>query len=392
MSVESRRAKIRALEGLRGSRVVTYVTGDRQNVPTTIFEDVVRIFYEHLLQLESAKGRPKRIDLFLYSRGGDTGVPWRLVPVFREFCDEFNVLVPFKAHSAATLIALGADEIIMGRKGELGPVDPTIGTDYNPLDPSDPSKRRKFGISVEDVTSYLSLLRDKVRLRSQRYIQAAIDPLTQQVNPLALGAVNRQHSMIRLLARKLLLQRRDPSSQRQTTRIIDALTEKLYYHGHAINRTEARRDLGLHVVKPESKIEEAMWSLFLDYETDMRLNEPFHPYSYFTDASADYHLERDLLIVCIESGEMSSAEFANGEVFRRRQVPPNPQIQLNLQLPPLAPQQQTQQQQLYQQILQQLMPLIQEQVQETIRRQSPVLGFEVNFRDQRWVTKRADEG
>src|SRR2546426_2696027 len=225
----------------------------------------------------------------------------------------------------------------MGRKGELGPVDPTVGTEFNPADPADPSKRRRLGISVEDLTSYLSLLRDKVRLRRQRYIQAAVDPLTQQVNPLALGAVNRQHSMIRMLARKLLLQRRTPSGERAIRRIIDTLTEKLYYHGHAINRSEARQDVGLHVANPSEEVEESMWDLFLDYEKDMRLNEPFYPYSFFTETSGDHHLERDLLIVCIESAVMSSAEFANAEIVRRRQVPPSPQIQLNMQLPALTP-------------------------------------------------------
>jgi hypothetical protein len=36
--------------------------------------------------------------------------------MIREFCDEFNVLIPYKAHSAATLLSLGADTIIRVRR------------------------------------------------------------------------------------------------------------------------------------------------------------------------------------------------------------------------------------------------------------------------------------
>lgn len=35
-------------------------------------------------------------------------------------------MVPYKAHSAATLIAIGCDEIVMGSKSELGPIDPAL--------------------------------------------------------------------------------------------------------------------------------------------------------------------------------------------------------------------------------------------------------------------------
>jgi len=63
--------------------------------------------YKHILDLGEGMPQNKKIDLFLYSRGGDVSVPWRIVTMIREFCDEFCVLIPYKAHSAATMIALG---------------------------------------------------------------------------------------------------------------------------------------------------------------------------------------------------------------------------------------------------------------------------------------------
>ena len=81
--------------------------------------------YDHLVNLDFA-GKTKKIDLYIYSRGGDVSVPWTVASMVREFCDEFNILIPYKAHSAATLRSLGADNIIMGRKAELAPIDPTL--------------------------------------------------------------------------------------------------------------------------------------------------------------------------------------------------------------------------------------------------------------------------
>ncbi len=65
------------LEKERGSQVIVYFTGDRQPFGSRIAEDVVRPLYEHLVNLDLNDGS-KVIDLFLYSRGGDVSVPWRI--------------------------------------------------------------------------------------------------------------------------------------------------------------------------------------------------------------------------------------------------------------------------------------------------------------------------
>jgi len=94
VSRENRIELINKIQELRGSNVLVYFTGDRQPIGSRIAEDAVRPLYKHLLGLaEAATGRQK-IDLFLYSRGGDVSVPWRIVTMIREFCEEFCVLIP----------------------------------------------------------------------------------------------------------------------------------------------------------------------------------------------------------------------------------------------------------------------------------------------------------
>jgi ClpP class serine protease len=60
------------------------------------------------------------------SNGGDPIVAWRAITLLRERVEQIGVLVPQAAYSAATLLAMGADEIVMHPNGNLGPVDPQI--------------------------------------------------------------------------------------------------------------------------------------------------------------------------------------------------------------------------------------------------------------------------
>src|SRR5215470_17463056 len=98
----NRKNLIEQIEALRGSRVLSYVTGDRAPAAAQIGDDVVRPMYEHLREI----GQVEKLDLFLYSRGGAIDVPWRIGTALRAIAQDWNVLIPFRANSAATLLAL----------------------------------------------------------------------------------------------------------------------------------------------------------------------------------------------------------------------------------------------------------------------------------------------
>ena len=137
---------IKQIEKSRNSKAITYFTSDRQGpVNARVAMDIIPIISNQLRKI----GKQDKIDLALYSSGGDTMVPWRLVSMIREYCNHFSVLVPYKAHSAATMIALGADEIVMSDMSELSPIDPSTANVFNPVDPQNPQSR--IPISVEDV-------------------------------------------------------------------------------------------------------------------------------------------------------------------------------------------------------------------------------------------------
>jgi hypothetical protein len=238
--------------------------------------DSIRYVYEHLEAISKEKSSgPRRVDLLLHSNGGEGTVPWRLVTLIREYADEFCVLVPNRAFSAATLTALGADAIVMHPMGMLGPTDPTVSNGFNPPNPNSPNER--LGISVEDVTAYLALVREDAGIQHEDQVISAFNVLATQVHPLALGNVKRSLSQSRMMAKKLLCLHMDPAdSAHRVETIVDNLTSKLFFHGHPINRREAKDQLGLTTVEdPTEGVKNAMWRLFLAYEKELALDIPF---------------------------------------------------------------------------------------------------------------------
>src|SRR3989338_8299095 len=190
-----KKSLIAQIEGLRGSQVITYLTSDRPG-PTNarVAMDVIPVISRQLREIR----KTEYIDLFLYSTGGDTMVPWRLVSMIREYCDKFSVLVPYKAHSAATMISLGADEIVMSDLSEISPIDPSTANIFNPQDPQNP--QNKIPISVEDVMAYFDLAKNKFGIKNDEELSRVFSKFIEsnpQIHPLALGNVNRIHNLIR---------------------------------------------------------------------------------------------------------------------------------------------------------------------------------------------------
>jgi hypothetical protein len=273
MALHERIALIRKIEELRGSSVICFLTSLRQNVPSLIAEDSVRVFFDHLLLLPS---RPvPKLDLFLCSNGGSGTVPWRLVSLFREYAKSFNVLIPYRSYSAATLIALGADEIVMHPFAELGPIDPTVSNEFNPTDK--PTGRR-LGISVEDVKAYVTFIKTTVGITHEDELIKAVEALTKEVHPLALGNVERFLAQSRMIAKKILRTHMQDSAEHVIQEIIENMASKLYFHGHPINRVEAKDELHLKVnLELPPTLETAIWDLYKDYEVEFENQVVFNP-------------------------------------------------------------------------------------------------------------------
>jgi hypothetical protein len=275
---------IKLIEESRKSKVICYLTGDRLQFATNIGEDVIPILYRHL----ELMGKQKNIDLFLYTRGGDMVVPIRIVKLIKTYCEKFSVIIPFRCHSAGTLISLGADEIIMTKLAELTPVDPTSQQHpFNPkaINPLNPSQQIPLPVSVEDVRSYLSFAKEELDAQDQQIVELYSKMTNHQysdvshLHPLALGNVYRVQKMIKKITKKLLQIhfKNSPESDHKIDKIVKEITENISVHNYPIYFDEAE-DMGLKVMRPneENKEEKLIWQLFELYSEAMKLNSAFN--------------------------------------------------------------------------------------------------------------------
>jgi len=248
------------------------------------------------------------------------------VSLFREFSKSFNVLIPYRAYSAATMLALGADEVIMHPFGELGPIDPTVANEFNP---KEEGTGRSLGISVEDVQAYVNFIKTTVGITHEDELVQAVGILANKVHPLALGNVERFLAQSRMIARKIMKTRHDRFDDHVIDEIVENMASKLYFHGHPINRSEARKELGLTNVNDASEEQERLlWELYCAYEAELKNDKAWNPGADLQSMSApssggEKEKEYTLLHAIIESVPLMS-RYETKRRFREVPIPNAP--------------------------------------------------------------------
>jgi hypothetical protein len=220
----------------------------------------------------------------------------------------------------------------MTRIGELSPIDPTTGNQFNPSDPSNPMQ--KLGISVEDVNAYemyfhqalghtdnSEVSRETKEKNSQNLINF-LDVLVKNIHPLALGNVHRVHLQIRLLAKMLLAHHTD---QESIPKIVDKLTSRYYSHLHMIGRDEAKELLGEKIECAKHELDQKLDTLLRRYEDDFALRKPF-----FASSCMENNRYKDVTFIgaLVESKEWGYKYQTKGKLNQFSDIPNNVQIQL----------------------------------------------------------------
>ncbi len=289
MSYKTRRDLYTSLERKLDTKLILYVTGDQKQWETQIHPEVLDFFGEHLDTI----GKTRKISLILYSRGGNTLAAWSLVNLIRQFCDEFEVIVPSKAHSSATLVCLGADNIIMTKQATLGPIDPSVNTPLNPHIPGQPDNIT-MPVNVEAIKGFIELAREDLGVKKSSDLALVMKELMAHVHPLVLGEVYRARSQIKMLAKKLL------ATQMQDKGKIEKVTNFLCSdsgsHDYTINRTEARNELGLPIIHPDDEAYLYINSIFKDFSEELELGHDYDPLGMLGSSNmVEYKKRRALL-------------------------------------------------------------------------------------------------
>lgn len=311
--LKDRLENYKKIEKLRNSKLLVYITGDRPGFETQIHPEILDYFINHLDNLK----KEKKITLLLYTRGGNTLAAWSLTNLIRQFCDEFEVLIPSKAHSSGTLISLGANTIIMTKQATLGPIDPSLNSPLNPQNPQVPNNpQARLPVSVESIKGYFELAKKDLQIKDTQSIANILIGLSNQVHPLVLGDVYRSRTQIQMLARKLLS--KQIKDKKSIDKIIAFLCSDSGSHDYTIYRREAKEELGLNIEKPDDDFYQLIKDTFTSIQNELELKKAFDPNMILgTNSQMNYSCRR-ALIESIAGG--TDVFVSEGTLLRNNQI------------------------------------------------------------------------
>lgn len=260
-----RKILLEKLESLRGRPLITYVTSIRPNMSANMAGDVVS---QIIQQIDAISDENKSVDFLIVSNGGDPITALRIMSLLRERFDNISVLLPYVAYSAATVLALGADEIVMHPYSNLGPVDPQLTVSQD----NEHGVPKQFHFGSEDLRNYIEFIKNDVGITDQAHLVSAIQPLLKDVGTLPIGSAKRSQQLTFSLSEKMLAWHIKDANKIKS--IAKALNTSYYHHGYAVGRTEAN-EIGLPISFPTKEIEKVLWEIWYDYSCEMKCDDPF---------------------------------------------------------------------------------------------------------------------
>jgi len=243
--------RMKAIQSFRDSKVIVYYSID------TLTNNDAEILFD-LLQ---SVGKQKKIDLFLLSPGGYVDPAFKMAKMCRDFTeDRFGIIIPHYAKSAATLLCLGGDELVMGSASEIGPIDPQIEImdDYG----------RKFNVSANSVEDALEVIEEHSAgdpAKSLKYM-----PLIEKINLNTLGQYRRALDSAKQYATDLL--KTSKLSKNRNSKTISSVAKKLatsyYSHAYPIKADTAGTELHFNVIDAteNKQLWQAVWQLHKLYD------------------------------------------------------------------------------------------------------------------------------
>lgn len=209
--------------------------------------------------------RRDNVLLVLVTNGGDANIAYRVARCLQRSYKDFYVLVSGWCKSAGTLVVIGADEVIMGEHGQLGPLDVQLSKpdeifeSTSGLDTIQAMNFLKSKAFSQFEDSFLDLkVGSGNRLSTKTATEIAItlttglfQPIYQQIEPNRLGEIARAMSIAQEYGQRL-----DNESDNLKSRALQRLVNGYPSHRFVIDREEAK-DLFKRVREP-SQDEQAL--------------------------------------------------------------------------------------------------------------------------------------
>ncbi|MGB9895532.1 MAG: SDH family Clp fold serine proteinase [Thermoproteota archaeon] len=214
-----------------------------QDVP--IFEDMLRV-----------SSKDTKADLIINSPGGDPNTAEKILMMCRaRFKEEFNVIVPNFAKSAATMVALGSDKIFMGYLSELGPIDPQV-----------PIPLPTGQVQYVPARTYLDGLERIRQWIAKGHPPQVYLPILSQIRPEMIKLCEDAIDFSKEFLKRWLPKGTLKHNQEKVDEVIEAFVSGTKYKSHSqvINYEEAKK-LGLNVefIEPQSELWNLVWELYV---------------------------------------------------------------------------------------------------------------------------------
>lgn len=201
--------------------------------------------------------RDQPVALLIDSLGGSAQCAYEIASLLRKHCGGFVAVIPRRAKSAATLLSLGSDEILLGEYGELGPldvqiVDPDREERISGLDEVQSLERlQAFALTAFDQAMFLLVKRTGMKVSTlmphvTRFVSAVTQSLFQGPDAVRYTQMSRFLKVGEEYARRLL---RKKYGEEQANAIARRLVEDYPVHSFVIDREEGER-VGLAFKKP----------------------------------------------------------------------------------------------------------------------------------------------
>jgi hypothetical protein len=211
------------------------------------------------------------LEILVHSPGGHAEVAYEMATFFRRHCKKLNILVPIYATSAATLLCLNADRILMGEFAHLGPIDVQLsdelehGKQY--FSPLSEFKSMEFlrEYAAEALAFFSNVLTDlgmSVRQALHESIPGVAEmmkPLYSHIEPSKLGAYGRALAEAEEYAKRLLASVEHPEGER----IAQKLVWEYPTHDFVIYGSEAQ-EMGLPIQTMDSRLEKTLVNLLME--------------------------------------------------------------------------------------------------------------------------------
>ena len=250
----TRKNLIKAIQEKLGGKVITCIENSQHPFASIMSHDA--LYFEDLLKSTSDS---KKGFLILNSRGGDGNAAEKLLSMCKKrFSENFTIIVPNFAKSAATMMCLGSDKIMMGYSAELGPIDPQINTVSNQFVPA-----RSFIDGLE-------MVRENVQGGDppEMYL-SMLQQIQPQLIAMCKSAIKNAEEFAKDWLSKGMLKDDVDHAKKVASWLSDGQTYKS--HGKVIDFTEAKDKLKLNVeqIEPTSELWYLIWELYVRTEHEL---------------------------------------------------------------------------------------------------------------------------